>query len=592
MSATKRTIALGTLVTIIMVGILPAISVANPIAYHPSQVVHPFTEMMPGIYVASEWWNDSGQDWGDEVYTAIPSEPGESMVTTDPSYPGNETDPGPPYMPYMYVEDIDGNVYWIMEDFVYDYSYNWSFSNLLVFLVLDPDASFMSWLSEIRWFMEPSAVDIWGLTWNPEPEALTDDEVFILSTFYLSEYNSSYYYSSNYTWFDEEMNPVEANDIIPNLAEDYLWASWMNESYEYDYEDSFTSYGFDVNEMFTDGEQTQWMDHYFSGLSAFNDTNNNGIMDIVYDPVEMDWNEDGVVDWIYYEMNATKSELVYDFYAESAELGDIVLPTLNDEGQIEWSVEVVEIEGNLMSAYPDPLWYFCGTELCPPEDYVEPETIPTAVDSLQMVYRFEVTDKAAVLKVDQHFGDFVDPETGFVLQEVQGLSLAAKYWSSFSSYTLNGELYDGTELAVAMPESAPAPEGTLSFAEQDAVRTTVEFGGTYLWGKDGLSYEVGTAVIPTYFYAVPYEQGAPAADLAFGADQWYMQTYYYASCYAEWDGYAITHDPTFTVFPLSAPGPASQFIDLITNSALLIGAVGIVAIAAVCVRVNSERKSI
>jgi hypothetical protein len=87
------------------------------------------------------------------------------------------------------------------------------------------------------------------------------------------------------------------------------------------------------------------------------------------------------------------------------------------------------------------------------------------------------------------------------------------------------------------------------------------------------------------------EHGAPAADLAFGADTWYMQTYYYASCYAEGDGHAITHDPIFTVFPLSAPGPITSLIGLITNSAILIGAVGVVAIAVIIVRVNKERKS-
>ncbi len=596
MSATTKYLAMGALLSIMLVGVLPTVTLAYPTVYEPNQVVAPYTEMLPGVYVAYEWWNDTGEDWGDEIYPVY-SEPGTAFGNmTEPGDPGNETDPiYPPYMPYIYVEDVDNNSYWIQEDYVYDYSYNWSFSNLLVSVVLDPDGSFMAWLSEIRWFVEPTAVDIWGFVWGPDPLALTGDEVFIYSTFYLSEYNSSYYYSANYTWYDDEMNPVDANDIIPNLREEYSWASWMNESYEYDYEGSFTSYGFDVTEMFNDGETSQSMNHYFSGLSAFNDTNGNGIMDIVYDPIEMDYDEDGIVDWIYYEMNATASELVYDFYAESAELGNVVLPTLNDDDQIEWSAEVVDIEGNLMTAYPEPIWCFCGTD-APPEDFVEPEAVPTAVDRLEMVYRFEVTNDAAVLKVDQHFGDFTNPETGVILPEEQGLSLAAKYWSSFSSYTITGELYDGTELAPSMPETELAPEGTIRFEEvrdqETELRTTVEFGGTYLWGKNGETYDVGTAIIPTYFYAIPFaEQGAPAADLAFGADMWNMQTYYYASCYAEWDGHAITHDPIFTVYPLEAPGPITSLIGLITNSAILIGAVGVVAIAVVCVRVNNERKS-
>ena len=598
MSAPTKLLATGALLSILLVGVFPLMTTASP--FGPSQVVAPFEEMLPGVYVAYEWWNDSGQDWGDEIYPTYPAEPGQTEPGDTGTIGRNETypEPLPPYMPYIYVEDVDNNVYWIQEDYLYDYSYNWSFSNLLVVVVLDPDASYMSWLSGVNWFVEPTAVDIWGLMWYPEPQALTGDEVFIYSTFYLSEYNSSYFYSANYSWFDDDMNPVDANDVIPTLKEEYSWAAWMNESYEYDYEDTFTGYGFDISEMFNDGETSQWMDHYFSGLSAFNDTNGNGIMDIVYDPIEVDYNEDGIVDWVYYEMNATASELVYDFYAESAELGSVNLPALNDDNQIEWSAEVVDIEGNLMTTYPypEPIWCFCGNETAPPEDPVEPIAVPTAVDRLEMVYRFELTDEAAVLKVDQHFGDFKDPETGVILPEVEGLSLAAKYWSSFSSYTISGELYDGTDLAASMPETEAAPGGTIRFEEEVAgetnTRSTVEFGGTYLWGKDGGIYDVGTAIIPTYFYILPFmEQGAPAPDLAFGADMWYSQTYYYASCYAEWDGHAITHDPIFTVFPLSAPGPISTLIGLITNSAILIGAVGVVAIAVVCVRVNNERKS-
>ncbi|MFW9943802.1 MAG: hypothetical protein ACFFB7_02290, partial [Candidatus Sifarchaeia archaeon] len=293
-----------------------------------------------------------------------------------------------PYFPLLYVEDIYGNPYWILEETEYSYSFSWSFSNLLVTILLDPDGSYMKWLSEIRWFDTPELVDMWGFFWGPDEGALTGDEVFIFSSFSLSEHNSSYYYKSNYTWFDESKNEVDPNTVIPDLAEVYSWAAWMNQSYEYDYDWSFTGYGFDVNEMFSTDTETQWMNHYFSGLTAFNDTNDNGIMDIVYERIGYDYDDDGESDWYYYVKDESASEDVYEFYAEDAELGDVVFPVLNSNGEIEWSAEIVNIEGNLATSYPQPIWFsgLIGAEARPVEPE-EPEMTPVEVDRLEMVYR-------------------------------------------------------------------------------------------------------------------------------------------------------------------------------------------------------------
>ncbi|MHA2356046.1 MAG: hypothetical protein ACXADC_12770, partial [Candidatus Thorarchaeota archaeon] len=107
MSATKNFLVMGALVSILLVGVLPTVTMAFPTVYGPTQVVAPFNEMLPGVYVAYEWWNDTGEDWGEEIYPAY-SEPGEAPgMITEPGGTGNETDPGyyPPYMPYIYVED-------------------------------------------------------------------------------------------------------------------------------------------------------------------------------------------------------------------------------------------------------------------------------------------------------------------------------------------------------------------------------------------------------------------------------------------------------------------------------------------------------
>ena len=98
--------------------------------------------------------------------------------------------------------------------------------------------------------------------------------------------------------------------------------------------------------------------------------------------------------------------------------------------------------------------------------------------------------------------------------------------------------------------------------------------------------------MPMYFYGYGYELDTPSADLtgAMDASWGWGQTYYYSSCYATWDGYSITHDPIFSVFPMNSPASASAFITTLVNSSIIIGAIGAVMTLAVCVRINTERK--
>ena len=594
---TRTRTQLGTLFLIssLLVLSLGISTAAAPVTepYDRTQTVNPFIEMLPGVYVASQWWNETGDM--DTSYT----EPGYFVETN-----------GSRYIAEYYVEDTSGNGYFITESSISNWTSDWSFSNLLVVVVLDPDGSYMAWTAN-----QGNVSDLWSIFWWPEAGALTGDEVFIYSSFYYSEYNSSSYYYAEYSWRNEYGVPVDPDDVIPYLAEEYSWASYMNGTYEFDYDWDYCGFGYDVNEMFKTQTTEEWMQHYFSGLSVFNDTNGNGRMDLVYGEVSYDFDEDGIIDWTNYELNRTASELVYDFYADNAEIGEIGLPSVNSDGQIEWSAEVVDIDGNLMTSQPYDIW-FGGVRPAGgiignmPE---ETDPLPVTIDSLKLTFRFETTDDAAVIKIDQYVGDFTDPISGLIPAELNGLGLTLNYWSSFSSYTMTGEIpietfpVTGGEVPPATGsdpgtvtewveapsdalESDNAPDGFLRFSEADDLRTIVEFGGTYVLGSDGLTYDVGTAVMPMYFYGLGRESDATSAGLVYSLDSWWGQTYYYSSCYAKWDGSSITHDPIFSVFPMRSPYSASAFITGLINSAIIIGVLGVVAIVVVCVRIDTERK--
>ncbi|MHA1769745.1 MAG: hypothetical protein ACTSV3_07865 [Candidatus Thorarchaeota archaeon] len=600
MHAKKRQLlAMTLLVTITLLGVSVNAVNAWQSEYTSSQIAQPFTEMQPGVYVAWEWWNESGSDYN------VPMEPGYYMDF------GNDT-----FMAEYIVEDVFGNSYIITESSVYNWTSDWSFTNLFVVILLDPDASYMSYLAS-----QGNATDLWSIYWSPEESALSGDEVFVFSSFYYSSYNSSSYYRAEYKWYDDMMQEVNPNDVIPNLKEEYFWATFMNETYEYDYQGENSWFGYDVSEMFLSDTELTRMEHYFSGMSVFNDTNENGMMDMYYMDVEYDFDDDGIVDWVSHEVNETASEFMYDFYAEIASLGDITQPHVNDDGQIEWSAQVVDIKGTLtQNLYPIGVYYDLGDPWVPPEEYI---AIPVAVDSFGLDFKFGTSDDAAVLKIDQYIGDFTDPVSGEKPDEIQGLGLTLDYWSSFSSQTLLGQVpvdtypftFEGNEtppttwpdynftitdpedwteweeVPVPTLESEPAFDGLFRFAEDSEVKTTIEFGGTYVWGRDGQTYNVGTVVNPLYYYLTPLLEAAPATELA-GPESSVMwsQTYYYSSCYSNWDGFSITHDPIFSVFPNAAPASMSAFITGLIQSSAIVGVIGVVALVVVLVRIRSERR--
>ncbi|MFW9907432.1 MAG: hypothetical protein ACFFEF_02550 [Candidatus Thorarchaeota archaeon] len=584
------------LLGVFLVGIQPV--AGTPIrTFAPAQVAEPFEEMMTGVYVATQWWNQSSDDW--RFYTNTGT-----------------------YEYYHYVEDADGDVYWILDSSIYDIYDEWEFTNLLVVIILDPDASVMSWLSANDWTnpyptypTDPSTpgepvnatgaddanypivnndtditYDLWTLFWNPPIQAMNGDEVFVYSSFYFSYSYSDIYYETNYTWYDENMQEVNPNDVIPNLAEEYMWAAWYNESWLYDEEWSYYGFGYDISEMTRVNDQIEWMNHYYSGMSTYNDTNGNGIMDIVYQQVEYDFNEDGIVDWTTYTIDTEDSEKVYEFYSYQAALGDVSLPKVNDNGQIEWGAEVTNIKGDFWTYTPYDVFVLENT-FTDTGSFVEPESVPAEVEYLEMVYRFEVTDEAAIVKIDQLIGDFNDPLTDEAIMEIQGLGLSMNYWSSFSSSGIVPETMEGPVDYTGVYNAEPAPGGGLEFVQNSSDFMSISFGGTYVWGYDGATYEVGTVILPNYNYRYPCFEGTLDSASASSQDiGWSYSTFYYSSCYSNWDGYEIIHDPVYAVYPMIAPGSVSSIMAGILTASWILGIGGLAVLSIVIVRnINLRR---
>ncbi|TXT56416.1 MAG: conserved exported protein of unknown function [Candidatus Thorarchaeota archaeon] len=529
----------------------------NPVD-EESDFIDSFTEMLPGIYVSWDWWNETSQDVYDE-------------------YPFYEDDGCFQYNFSVVAEN--GSIYTVQENYTFSYQMNWTFSNLMITILLDPDGTFYNWLVS-----QPDSIDPWMYYWYPDVSALSGDEVFIYSSFYYMDYYYYYDYYSEFTWYNSDMVEVDPNEVIPILSEEYEWASYANQTYDVEDEYTYTSFGYDISEMMLAENTTRWMEHYFLGMSVFNDTNDNGIMDNVYEPIEYDFDEDGETDWTEYVMLLDQSEITHEFYAEHAEVGNIQTPYLNADNEIQWSAEVTDIEGSLWGTYPwvggTLNYYGNGDDIEVPSEFIEP--ISVNIERLEMVYKFSATDDAAVIKIDQHVGDFTDPDTGQIHSKLDGLSLSLNYWSSFSSVTVI-ESEDDWDV------SAPVlinPSGVLSIRESTNDFATIDFGGTYVWGKDGTTHDVGTTAIPIYNITGCYCYGFSTQEGTAYTEEYTYSMYYYSSCYGEWSGYSITHDPVFSVYPMKAPGIVSQLVFNVYTTSIILASVAIISIGAIAYRIR------
>jgi hypothetical protein len=195
-----------------------------------------------------------------------------------------------------------------------------------------------------------------------------------------------------------------------------------------------------------------------------------------------------------------------------------------------------------------------------------------------------------VLKVDQHIGQFFVPHTESVLPEAAGLSLALSYWSGFSRPNLVAAGQAGGIDFDRLNASQILSEGGLHFSDDAEHLADVEFGGNYTWAANNETYPVGTVITPILgIHHTPIYVNVPRLLGYFTPLQWVVRRYCYTSCYANWDGYAITHDPIYTVFPAIPPVPRNGIWALVP--AIVLSIIAVVALSIVMVRIRGVRRA-
>jgi len=434
---------------------------------------------------------------------------------------------------------------------------------------------------------------------NPRHDVLTGDEVFVFAHLYQFVHHVAYTYSFKYTWTNVNASmPVDSNLVIPLLRSRFIWAQRMNETIAGQGTRDDCKLGFDLTEFFLSNEQVtmpltvrnvlrlQWAQHEFAGLTVFNDTNGNGVIDLFSQ--RENFYQPGTEPPLGFQLlNSTQSELAYHFEANNAPLGEVAMPHLNADNEIEWSMEFRDIAGELIPLsvlFASPqlfLIYIPRSELT---------GVPTTLENLQFVCRFGLKPDRAVLKVDQRMGRFFVPHAQTVLPEAEGFSLALSYWSGFSRPNLVAAGEAGGIDFDRLNASQMLSGGGLHFSEDAEHLADVEFGGNYTWGRTGETFPVGTVITPILgIHQAPSYVVVPRFLGCFNPLIWVVRRYCYTSCYAHWDGYAITHDPIYTVFPAIPPVPLNGTWALVP--AIVISLIAIVAISVVMVRIRGVRKT-
>ena len=516
-----------------------------------------FVEMLPGVFVSYSWYNytESYTDVWTASYENVSTAIG-SVEPVEPLEPGDETDPGKDVLldPYLIeVDDTDGKSYDIRFEEQWEWSGSWNSTEFVVEVVVDADHSLVNGLSQSE------------SIWDVSQDSYTGDEVYYSTNFYLFDWSYNYISQQKYTWIDEQKEIVNPNDIIPTLDAEYEWASNYNDSYRYEDVGHYSMFGFSVFQQTllnntNDSYTTFEIEHFFQGLSIFNDTNGNGIIDVSYDnyyalgeDAEIALSSDPTNNY-----KAGNSELVYDVWLSEATLEEIIVPHVVDN-QIDWSVKLNNVYAELWSG---DLWL--GEPAISANDEMviyEPNNLEIVIPQIEFKYHFLVKDNIAMLKIDQIVGDFLDIETGLIPKELEGLSLTINYWTSTFSY--NEMVYDLELSDINSINEISTDESVYNSSELEAGLTflldvvaddfefslvDVEFEDIYTWTKDNEEYEVKIAIIPMWIFGSDiYHQAGIADDFGFEDSLVRLGgTYYYSSCYIQWSGYGIIHDPSYS----------------------------------------------
>jgi len=418
------------------------------------------------------------------------------------------------------------------------------------------------------WDEEVWSDDVYTDDYDNMQDSLNGDEGFWFINIFFEEWSTTYSGYINYTWYNveygEDFEIIVGDQLDPaslgpaNISPyeddwyhdwDWEWAQMMlvNETYN-DETYSWIWFSYNIGQWVSLYDETTEQftfisqDIAYMGMSLYEDMNGNGVVDTFYE----DNSEDGDV-WIQseslsvsqdYELNKTESESKYSLNMDS--VGDVVWgePKIT-ENTAEFWICLENVEFLAIPYASNYNWFI--------EDSSEENMIiPCNVDFLNVSFFYESDDIGSSIAIKHDIAEFTDPTTDGMVDEFEILSMTIDY-SVYSDKYSEILAYDEAGTTDPYPENfneAVSVEGEVSVDVEDDEFMNMDFSMNYTWGKDGKEYENTVAISPLYGYCIMYSDAELGQASTIGYDS---ASYMYSMCF-NWDGYAITMDPTFVSY--------------------------------------------
>ncbi len=475
-----------------------------------------------------------------------------------------------------------------------------------------------------------------------EPTMNGDEGVWFLNVFFEQWYNE-YSGSYTYTWyniaFDELGNIVPGSQLDPfqlgpaisppttypwgdptipvepveNLGiaqedpiywndSDWLWAQQMLENQSYDhvaYSWIWFSYNLGQFVSFFDEEMDQYSflssDISYTGMSIYNDTNTNGIVDVTYaPPTSIEGGEEiGITSPLFdasYPGTDTTSvdgeDMVHSYTPIASEL--LYYLTFVDVGDVTWGEpQITSTDANFwiclheieMLAIPFASNYQMGLlQENVAESNESISSLSCFTQYLNISFTFTTGKDQSSFSIKHDLAEFTESPEGQRCAEFDGLSLTLDYLVSetqSSSHVRWDDPVESPELSEAVSVDGLVE---VDYAEDNTSTEEINlmlmnFSMPYTWGKNGQVYQNGVALSPFSGFVINYGDVnvGVASEMGRAFTSQYA-SYYYSMCF-NWEGYRITLDPTFISL--------YNFMVIDTDSGFKISAASAIAILSV-----------
>ena len=400
--------------------------------------------------------------------------------------------------------------------------------------------------------------------------SLDGDEGLWFIDIYFEEWFTTYSGYINYTWYNVEYNDnyeiIVGDQLDPALLcpastspyeedwyydWDWEWAQIMlsNESYSNETY-SWTWFSYDIGQWVSvyDNVTNQYsfvsQDIAYMGMSLYDDMNGNGVVDSYYENLGNNneiWLESGPVSASQdYKLNTTESEEKYSLSLES--VGDVEWGTPKiTENTAEFWICLKDINFLAIPYASNYNWFM--------EDSSENNlSISSYVEYLNISFYYTGDETGSSIAVKHDITDFSEiTEPYGMINEFSNLSMTIDYYVYSDKYS---EILDYDEEGVSeaietenLYEAVPV-DGNVSVDANNEEFMTMDYSMNYTWGKDGNEYENTIAINPLYGYQIMYSNSELGQASTIGYES---SSYMYSMCF-NWDGYAITMDPTFVSF--------------------------------------------